>query len=244
MIKHPLYKNGNVYLSGGIQHAHNGGLDWRAETSGWLKDQGYYPIDIGHLNKIYEIRHGKFLSEINEQEHLQRKSNIRKHIIEADLALIKNDSDAIIIYYDESVRKGAGSISECMFAYIHDIPVFIVSAWNDWVHEVPGWLQALSTRVFGSFYELETYFSELPPGIIKRDIYGNRHVGDKYLCSLTGEVFSKNKIHYVSKVSPLYCKEAVELVKETCEEHKDRYQFIVEFLEQEAEQELMLTLNR
>ena len=35
----------------------------------------------------------------------------------------------------------------------------------------------------------------------------------------------------------MYCKSCVELVKTTFEQHADRYQFFLEYLEQEAEQE-------
>lgn len=239
MIKHPKYPNGNIYLSGGMQFAKDLGAGWRKEVAQWLKDLGYFPIDIGALDEAYSSEHGHFLRDINGCEPLQRKSNIRKHFIETDLQLVVNDSDALIVYYDGSARRGAGTVSECMVAYQHDIPIFLVSAWEDWESEVSGWLQALTTKIFTTFYDLHEYLKELPPGVIKRDVYGNHHAGDHYLCSLSGEVFKKNKMHYVSKVSPLYSKKSVEVVKQTYEGHVDRYQFILQLLEDEATQELL-----
>ena len=158
-------------------------------------------------------------------------------VIYTDIELIKNDSDALIVYYDESVRKGAGTISECQVAYMYDIPIFLVSAWEDWHNEVPGWLQGLTTKIFTRFDVLYEYLAALPDGILKRDIYGNHAAGDYYLCSLSGEPFKKSGLHFVSRVSPLYNKDSVELVKHTNERLKDRYQFFLEYLSQEVEKE-------
>lgn len=234
MIKHPEYNRGTIYLSGGMQYAENLGAGWRVKCSLVLKRFGYFPLDITALDVAYTKEHGQLYFMADENNNLQYKSNIRKHFIYTDLELIKNDSDALIVYYDESVRRGAGTISECQVAYNLDLPVFVVSAYKDWAKEVPGWLQALSTKIFTNFIDLYVYLDELPPGILKRDAYGNRNAGDMYLCSLCGNPFKKNKHHFVSKISPLYCGSCVELVKTTYEEHKDRYQFFLEHLEYQA----------
>ena len=81
------------------------------------------------------------------------------------------------------------------------------------------------------------YLDQLPFGILKRDVYGNHNAGDMYLCSLCGHPFKKHKHHFVSKVSPLYCGTCVELVQKTYEGHKDRYQFFLEHLEEDAKKE-------
>jgi hypothetical protein len=239
MIHHSKYPNGNIYLSGGMEHAADLGATWRAKTAITLRTLGFYPLDITALDREYEKAHGDLWSDLNAQEMLQRKANIRKHFIYTDLQLIKNDSDALIVYYDESVRRGAGTISECQYAYLLDLPIFIVSAFQPWEKTIPGWLLALSTKVFQTFDELFKYLENLPPAILKRDIYGNRHSGDYYLCSLSGEPFKKSGVHFVSKVSPLYNKESVETVRKTNEQHKDRYEFIVEYLEAQAIQEII-----
>lgn len=240
MIKHPKYPRGNIYLSGGMQFAANEGAGWRSVVSEGLKGLGYFPLDITALDVEYAKKHGKIYSEYGDDERglMLRKANIRKHFVFTDLELIKNDSDALIVYYDESVRRGAGTISECQYAFLHDIPIFIVSAWEDWKKEIPGWLHALSTKVFTNFGDLFAYMDSLPEGILKRDIYGNHHSGQYYLCSLSGEPFIKSKHHFVSKVSPLYSKEAVSLVKEVNEDMKDRYEFFIEYLEEESRKEM------
>jgi hypothetical protein len=231
MLKHPDYPNGNIYLSGGMQFAHDGlGADWRGECAGRLRKSGYFPLDLAELDKAYSTIHGHLYRFLDDEEILQRKSNIRKHFIDTDIALIRNDTDAIVIYYDESVRRGAGTTSEVHEAFMLDIPVFLMNGYGK-LSEVPGWMQAETTKIFNTWDNLHAYMDHLPPGILKRDVYGNRRSGSDYLCSLCGKVEEKHKAHFVSRVSPLYCKSCVELVKTTHEQHMDRYQFFLEYLE-------------
>lgn len=226
-----IYKNGSIYLSGGMQHAANFGSSWRIDCGEVLKAKGYYPIDICDLDRKYAKYYGELYNFTDREQHLQYKSNMRKHFIHTDCQLVIKDSDALIVLYDESVRKGAGTISECQIAYDNGVPVFIVSAFDEWWKEVPGWLQGLATKIFSSFDELYAYLDTLPAGILKRDLYGNHGINGQYLCSLCGSVFDKEKHHFVSKVSPLYCKSCVSLIEKTFEGHVDRYQFCKDVME-------------
>lgn len=236
MIEHKLYPLGNIYLSGGMQFKNDLGVGWRKECGNRLKQLGFYPLDIAALDVAYTEAHGELYRFIADEELLQRKSNIRKHFIETDINLIRNDTDALIVLYDESVRLGAGTTSEIHEAFMLDIPIFMINSFRD-LKEVPGWMQSETTKIFTEWEELYSYLAALPEGILKRDIYGNRRSGMYYLCSLCGEVEEKHKTHFVSKISPMYCKSCVELAKTTFEQHKDRYQFFVEYLEREAIEE-------
>lgn len=238
MIKHKLYERGSIYLSGGMQFADGLGTGWRKLTSARLKEMQYYPIDIARMDEEYTKRYGQLYFMSDRKNHLQYKSNFRRHFIHADVQLVINDSDALIVLYDESVRRGAGTTSEVHEAYKNDIPVFLVSAYEDWHNEVPGWMQAETTKIFSSFEELYSYLDALPFGILKRDIYGNHGVKNQYLCSLCGSVFDKTRQHFVSKISPTYCSDCVDLITKTHEGHHDRYKFILEVLEQESEEEI------
>lgn len=225
------YKNGSIYLSGGMQHAKDLGAGWRLKCAKELRKMGYYPLDITALDIAYTKAHGELYIPDGNTNDLQRRSDIRRHFIHSDLQLILNDSDALIVLYDESARLGAGTISECQYAYEHNIPIFIVSAYEDWRKEVPGWLYGLSSKVFTNFTDLYIYLSGLPEGILLEDDYGNRHAkGKYYLCSLCGDHFEKNKQQFVSKVSPLYCTECVDVVKYTYEQRYDRAKFFKEYL--------------
>jgi nucleoside 2-deoxyribosyltransferase len=236
MLIHKNLNKGNIYLSGSMEFAPDGqfGAVWRRECSVQLKRMGYYPLDIAALDIAYTEQHGHMLRDIDHGVPLQRKMNIRKHFVYTDLQLIEKDADALIVLLDDGVRKGAGTISECQFAYTKDIPVFIVNNLPE-TERISGWLFAIATKIFDSFDELYEYLNSLPSGILKKDIFGNHRGGDHYLCSLCGTPFVKGKTHYVSTVSPLYCKRCVDLVKETHETHKDRYEFFIEHLEADNE---------
>lgn len=233
-ITHKNYPNGNVYLSGGMQFAPDGlGAGWRKSCSIRLKQLGFFPLDIAELDLAYAEAHGHLYRFLDDDQLLQRKSNIRKHFVDTDVALIRNDTDAVIVLYDETVRRGAGTTSEVHEAFMLDIPVFMLNSYGD-LKEVPGWMQAQTTKIFNDWESLFTYMSDLPAGILKRDAYGNRRSGSHYLCSLCGEAETKHKAHFVSKISPLYCKRCVELVKTTFETHVDRYQFFLDYLENQG----------
>jgi hypothetical protein len=238
MINTPLYTRGSIYLSGGMQFAKDLGAGWRIDCSIRLKQMGYFPIDITQMDKAYTAKYGQLYYILDPSKHLEYKSNFRRHFIHADSQLVIRDSDALIVLYDESVRRGAGTISECQIAYDNDIPIFLVSTYEDWQKEVPGWLQGLTTKIFTEFDTMYEYLHNLPFGILKRDVYGNHSAGNCYLCSLCGSVFGKEKHHFVSKISPLYCKSCVDLVTKTHESHADRYAFIIAQLDEDSETEL------
>jgi hypothetical protein len=216
-----------------MQFAPDGELGgvWRETCSERLREMGFYPLDITALDVAYTNTHGKLYSSFDaaDKRILEMKSNLRKHFVTTDLQLIEENSDAIILLYDEGVRKGAGTISEAQHAYNLGLPIFIVNSF-DKVKEIPGWLIALSTRVFPNFDELHEYLVKLPEGILRPDMFGNRGSGNEYLCSLCGDPFEKNKHHFVSKVSPLYCKSCVDIVSNTFEQHKDRYEYFIELI--------------
>jgi len=245
MIRHPLFQRGNIYLSGGMQFAENLGADWREDTSQKLRDLGYFPLDICALDRAYATKNGELLYQstditraVSVATELQAKSNIRKHFIRADLDLIEYDSDGVVVFYDEGARRGAGTISECQHAFNRDIPIFLISEYEDWTDEVPGWLQALATRSFTDWNSLYDYLAELPERILIKDRYGNRHAEQQYLCSLCGTAFLKNKHQFVSKVSPLYCSPCVDLITKTWEKLEDRYEFFVDMIEHQALEEM------
>jgi len=236
MINHPKYKRGNIYLSGGMQFADDIGLGWREICVAKLKELGYFPIDIAQLDREYAKEHGELWRELENCDLLEFKANIRRHIVRTDLKLITDDCDALVVYWDESTGRGAGTHAECQIAYDHGIPIFIVNGFDndetEWFKQIPAWIIALSTSIFIDFDALYHYLTELPEGILIRDVYGNHNSGDYYLCSLSGKPFKKSKTHFVSKITPLYSLESVDIVKQTYEERADRYEFFIRCMEE------------
>lgn len=232
-IRHPDFPNGNIYLSGGMQYAEDLGGAWRAELSPKLKELGFFPIDIVELDKAYSAEYGDMYGPNSADSFLQTKCNIREHFVNTDLQLIEEQTDALIVLYDDSARLGCGTKAECQHAYNLNIPVFLVSVYPDWERQVPIWLQALTTKIFTDMDSLMTYISGLPAGILVKDRYGNHHDGNgNYLCFLSGEVFKKQKKHFVSHVSPLYSQDCVDLVVQTREREANRYEFILNYFKE------------
>ena len=226
------FNRGNIYLSGGMQFAKNLGAGWRIEASEKLKAMKYFPLDITELDVAYLKEHGK-MTLPDSREPIKFKSYMRKHFIDTDLKLIKDDSDALIVYYDESARRGAGTVSEAQYAFNMNIPIFLVAEYDtieELHNNVSGWLIALSTAYFKSFDDLYAYLDSLPEGILRKDAYGNHGVDGQYLCHLSGEVFTKRKTPFVSEVRPLYSRDSVAIVGEVYEKYKDRYEFFMEYL--------------
>lgn len=237
IIRPTEWNRGNFYLSGGMQFAQNLGAGWRIIASKRLKEMRYFPLDITELDVAYNADHGKPLMPAPGEDPIFYKANMRKHFIDTDLKLIRENSDALIVYYDESARRGAGTVSEAQYAFNLNIPIFLVGDYPDMdsMHkDISGWLLALTTKYFYNFEDLYTYLDSLPEGILKKDVYGNHGVDGQYLCSLSGDVFTKRKSKFVSEIKPLYSQKSVEIVHDVFENHKDRYEFFMEYLTKET----------
>lgn len=221
-----MNNNGSIYLSGGMEKSLDSGAAWRKTCSIKLEELNFFPLDIAALDLAYIQKHGPVYLDKDPANFLQYKSNIRRQFIYTDLRLIIDDADAVIAYYDQSFKDGAGSFAECQCAYDNEKPLFVMSQ----LDHVPSWLKSLSTKLFYNWPDLYSYLGSLPKDILKNDRYGNHSSHDHYLCSLCGEIFEKKKHHFVSKVSPLYCKSCVDLVMNTREKHADRYQFIAQHI--------------
>lgn len=224
------FNRGNIYLSGGMQFSNNLGASWREIISAKLKAMKYFPLDITQLDISYAENHGKM--QLIDSDPIKFKAYMRKHFIDTDLKLIKENSDAVIVYYDESARRGAGTVSEAQYAYNMNIPVFLVAEYEtiEELHKnVSSWLIALSTAYFKSFEDLYEYLEKLPYGIIKKDQYGNHGTNGHYLCHLSGEVFVKNKSPFVSEIKPLYSQKSVNIVHDVYNLFKDRYEYFIEY---------------
>lgn len=209
-----------IYLSGGMENAVALGSSWRLSTSTILASLGYTALNITALDNAFSEQFGCPLAMADTDE-LSVKAVMRKQYIEDDLRLIRNDSDAVLIYYDESVRRGAGSHSEVHHAFENNIPVFLVTSYDTIIGNVPKWMIAMCTATFTSFDEFYSYISNLPNGILKKDRYDNHGLNGKYLCSMCGDVFNGK---FVSKISPLQCTSCDKIV-EKINNFPDRYTF-------------------
>lgn len=227
-------KNGVVYLSGGIQYSADGGIGWRETTASFLNSIGYHAIDISALGKKYVSEHGNINDVYGSDafsNELLRKAYIREHFVRTDVKLLIQFTDVVVMYYDESVRRGAGTISECMLAYEHNIPLYIISGFPNWKKEIPGWLYGISTKIFSSFDEFNSYFRALPDGVFNLNSFGNRTNGTSSVCSLSGQVYQNNGLTPL-KVERWYSSTGERYMKQVAAE-ASRFDFILEQIHQD-----------
>lgn len=244
----PKNSLGNLYLSGGMQFAESLGGAWREELSAQLKDINFTPLNITDMDAFFEKKHPdvKLLPSKNNKDvdiNIYRQL-FREHFIEPDTKLITEQTDAVIVLYDESARKGAGTTSEVMHAYNQDIPIFMVCLDYKSEEEVflntSAFFTGMVTKIFTNFNDLTSYLSNLPPKILIPDNYGNRRFEDQYLCSLTGNVFQSETI-YTKKISKLTSPALLEkvdnlIINKTPVKNINRYNVFENYIEKQADE--------
>lgn len=151
------------YLSGGMEYKENLGANWRDWITEELEKRRHDAINPVKLEIVEEefehdvpiqIRLTKLKNEgkLDEVRRLVRKVLFRKDMFGIQLA------DAIIVLYDESTRKGAGTLSEAWEAFREGRPVYLVTDFP--IEEVPTWLIGETTQIFYNMEDLLEYVSD------------------------------------------------------------------------------------
>jgi nucleoside 2-deoxyribosyltransferase len=145
-----------VYLSGAIEHASDGGRDWRLQIGAFLEET------IGH--RVYDpaADEKKSLTE-EERTHFRqwklgdpdRFAAVVRKIIAWDLDRVENETDYLIAYWNDAAARGGGTAAEITLAYRLGKPVYLVLGMPR--DGASGWVLAAATRVFESFEGLRTY---------------------------------------------------------------------------------------
>jgi len=150
------------YLSGGMEYKKNLGMAWRDWLTKELEARHHDAINPVKL-EICEEEGGdvpvqtqltqlKAEGKLDEVRTLVRKVLFRKDMFAIQLA------DAIVVYYDESVQKGAGTLSEAWEAFREGVPLYLVTDLP--TEEVPTWLIGETSRIFSDFEALLDYVLE------------------------------------------------------------------------------------
>jgi nucleoside 2-deoxyribosyltransferase len=142
------------YLAGSIEYSPDLGKAWRAEITPVLKALGHNVYDPAQdeQKNLTDIEVREFRSW--KKTDLGRFQQTVRKIIAYDLGLIEHDCDAIVCYWDEHARRGAGTQGELTFAHRLGIPVYLICAIP--VEQVSGWLLGCATDIFDGlegFYE-------------------------------------------------------------------------------------------
>ena len=150
------------YLSGGMEYKKNLGMGWREWVTQELEKRHHDAINPVNLEICEEEKDGipvqTRLTQLKEEGKLDEcRSLVRKVLFRKDMFAIQL-ADAVVVYYDESVQKGAGTISECWEAFREGVPVYLVTDFP--VVEIPTWLIGETTKIFSDFDGLLEYVSE------------------------------------------------------------------------------------
>jgi hypothetical protein len=151
------------YLSGGMEYKKNLGMGWREWITRELEERRHDAINPVKL----ELAEEEMDTDMPIQTRLTLLKNegkldevrrlVRKVLFRKDMYGIQM-SDAIIVYYDESVQKGAGTISEAWESFREGRPVYLVTDFE--FKDIPTWLIGETTQVFPDFEELLAYVDD------------------------------------------------------------------------------------
>lgn len=153
------------YLSGGMEYKKNLGKAWRDWLTEQLEEHRHDAINPVKLENVEdsEARDEGFPlqtkltmlkneGKLSEVRKIVRDSLFRKDMFAIQLA------DAIVVLYDESAQKGAGTLSEAWEAFREGVPVYLVTDFP--MEDVPTWLIGETTQIFADFEELLEYVKD------------------------------------------------------------------------------------
>jgi nucleoside 2-deoxyribosyltransferase len=149
----------NVYLSGAIEHAADGGRGWRRDLTVLLREE------LGH--DVYDpaADEKKSLSD-EERVNFRRwkvedparfRATVRK-IISWDLDRIEHDADYVVALWDRAAGQGGGTAAEITLAHRLGKPVYLLLAMPP--SEASGWILSAATEVFESLEALKDRLRE------------------------------------------------------------------------------------
>jgi hypothetical protein len=171
------------YLSGGMEFKKNLGIGWREWITKELEQRRHEAVDPIKLESPdekgdpiqYKLTELKKAGKLDEVRETVRRSMFRKDMFAIQMA------DAIIVYYDESVQRGAGTLSEAWEAFREGRPVYLVTDFP--LVQVPAWLIAETSQVFLDFELLLEYIED--HSNIMRDMM----IADKVKTDVLGGIY-------------------------------------------------------
>ncbi|HEX7254195.1 MAG TPA: hypothetical protein VF376_15050 [Thermoanaerobaculia bacterium] len=145
-----------VYLSGAIEHAADGGRNWRRQIASFFADE------LGH--RVYDPAADEKKNLTDEERRSfrgwkldapSRYQSVVRKIIGWDLDRIERETDYLVALWDEESARGGGTAAEITVAYRLGKPVYLVLGMPR--EKASGWILAAATEVFEDFEGLKTY---------------------------------------------------------------------------------------
>jgi hypothetical protein len=155
-----MKKKLSIYLAGAMEKANKLGSEWREAVTPFLEDLGlevlnpvlFEPEQLRGLQPKrlpegythwHDLRHAS-------DEHLRvRFKKYMRRIINYDINIVKSEADFILVLWDESAAKGAGTHAELTEAFLHNKPVYCVE-----YSPLPAWAYACCSHIRKNWDEM------------------------------------------------------------------------------------------
>lgn len=145
------------YLSGGMEFKANLGMVWREWLTNELGKIGHTTVDPTKLeeDRNLDVPTQTYLTQLKTNGELDKVREItRNTLFRKDMWGIQL-SDAMIVLYDVSVQKGAGTLAEAWEGFREGRPMYLVSDFP--LAQIPTWLIGESTELFYKFEDFLDY---------------------------------------------------------------------------------------
>lgn len=150
-----------TYLSGGIEYANNFGKEWRRDLSEWIIKNLNHSI-FDPTKESIKFFHEKFPGFERSKLKSLPETEIRDiigELVKFEIAVVIEQIDYVICYWDDSCSKGAGTQGELTVAKFYNKPVFIVT--DKSIQEMPAWIIGCSTMIFFNFENLKSHLIKI-----------------------------------------------------------------------------------
>ena len=146
-----------AYLSGGMEYATDEGRDWRSEMQSWLEGElgcTVFNPNVESDRLLGTEYPGIDFRELKKQD-IARYRTIVERLVTIDCGEIARRTDFVVVYWDDSAQRGAGTKGELTMAHFFKKPVYMVTAVP--LDAIPGWVLGCVSRTFGDFGSLKEF---------------------------------------------------------------------------------------
>jgi len=148
-----------VYLAGGMEYAGDG-RSWRERARVDFLKAG---IDVWepYSKESYITDDGRepleTIPTLDKERDFKKINNIMKKVVDYDLSSLIHDTDIVLVKYDRSVLRGAGTHGELSVAAYIGLPVIAWIGDDITMNDIPSWALGCFTEVFHSYEEALSY---------------------------------------------------------------------------------------
>jgi hypothetical protein len=151
-----------VYLSGGMEYAHDEGRSWRSALQEWFEREGEWTVFNPNAESMRLLREefaGADLRAMKPRDPARYRSIVSRIVLH-DAREIAERSDLVVCLWDEAAARGAGTKGELTIARYFGKPVYMVTAVPQ--TEIPGWVLGCVTEIFPDFESLQSFLRRRP----------------------------------------------------------------------------------